>query len=48
MNYGPIIIDPEARDIVQNIYIQRTEKRGNGYVNVPLDTIPMVKPPVVQ
>jgi branched-chain amino acid transport system substrate-binding protein len=44
---GPIMIDPQTRDIVQNIYIQRTEKRGNGYVNVPFDTIPMVKPPVV-
>ena len=40
---GPITIDAQTRDIVQNIYIQRTEKRGNAYVNVPIDTIPMVK-----
>lgn len=40
---GPIVIDPLTRDIVQNIYIQRTEKHGSSYVNVPIDTIPMVK-----
>ena len=27
---GPIRIDPETRDIIQNVYIRRVEKVGNG------------------
>jgi branched-chain amino acid transport system substrate-binding protein len=43
---GPISIDPETRDIIQNVYIRRTEKVGGQLVNVLFDTIPNVKDPV--
>jgi branched-chain amino acid transport system substrate-binding protein len=42
---GPIMIDPETRDIVQNVYIRRVEKQGDRLVNVEIATIPMVKDP---
>src|SRR3954463_8882025 len=42
---GPMMIDPETRDVVQNVYIRRVEKVGGELVNVPFDTVPMVKDP---
>jgi branched-chain amino acid transport system substrate-binding protein len=42
---GPIMIDPETRDIVQNIYIRRAEKVDGKLANVEIATIPMVKDP---
>jgi branched-chain amino acid transport system substrate-binding protein len=42
---GPISIDPKTRDIVQNIYIRKVEKRGGVLVNAEFDTIPNVKDP---
>jgi branched-chain amino acid transport system substrate-binding protein len=42
---GPMMIDPETRDVVQNVYIRRVQKVGNDLVNVVFDTIPMVKDP---
>jgi branched-chain amino acid transport system substrate-binding protein len=42
---GPIMIDPETRDIVQNIYIRRVEKQDGRLVNVEIATLPMVKDP---
>ena len=42
---GPMMIDPETRDVVQNVYIRRVQKVGNELVNVAFDTIPMVKDP---
>jgi branched-chain amino acid transport system substrate-binding protein len=42
---GPIEIDPETRDIVQNVYIRRTELKGGQLVNTEIDTYPMVKDP---
>jgi branched-chain amino acid transport system substrate-binding protein len=42
---GPIMIDPQTRDIVQNIYIRRVEKRDGKLANVEFDTIPDVKDP---
>ena len=42
---GPIAIDPETRDIVQNVYIRRTELKGGKLVNTEIDTYPMVKDP---
>src|SRR3954462_399873 len=42
---GPMMIDPETRDVVQNVYIRRVQKVGNDLVNVPFDMIPMVKDP---
>jgi branched-chain amino acid transport system substrate-binding protein len=42
---GPIAIDPATRDIIQNVYIRRTEKVGGKLANVEISTIPMVKDP---
>jgi branched-chain amino acid transport system substrate-binding protein len=43
---GPISIDPETRDIVQNIYIRRVEKVGGELYNVEFATFEAVKDPV--
>ena len=42
---GPIMIDPDTRDIVQNVYIRRAEKLDGKLANVEFETIPMVKAP---
>jgi branched-chain amino acid transport system substrate-binding protein len=42
---GPIAIDPQTRDLIQNIYIRRTIKRRGSYVNAEFETIPMVRDP---
>jgi branched-chain amino acid transport system substrate-binding protein len=43
---GPIMIDPETRDVVETIYIRRVQKVGNNLVNVEFDKIDNVKDPV--
>ena len=43
---GPISIDPDTRDIVQNIYIRKVEKVGGELYNVEFAVIPNVKDPV--
>ena len=40
---GPIAIDPEERDIVQNVYIRRVERKDGKLVNIDIETFPMVK-----
>jgi len=42
---GPIMIDPDTRDIVQNEYLRRIEKVNGALANVEFETIPMVKDP---
>ncbi len=42
---GPMSIDPETRDVVQDVYIRRVQKVGNELVNVPFDKISAVKDP---
>jgi len=42
---GPIAIDPETRDIVQNVYLRRVEKVDGRLANVEFETIPQVKDP---
>jgi branched-chain amino acid transport system substrate-binding protein len=42
---GPIFIDPTTRDIVQNIYMRRTEIKDGKLVNTEFETIPDVKDP---
>ena len=42
---GPMSIDPETRDVVQNVYIRRVEKVGGKLVNVDIATVPNVKNP---
>ena len=43
---GPISIDPETRDIVQTVYVQRVEKVGGELKNVVIDKVENVKDPV--
>ncbi|MBV9077017.1 MAG: ABC transporter substrate-binding protein, partial [Methylobacteriaceae bacterium] len=43
---GPVTIDPQTRDIVQNVYVRRTEKAGEELFNVEFATVPAVKDPV--
>jgi branched-chain amino acid transport system substrate-binding protein len=43
---GPIAIDPETRDIVQNIYIRRVERKDGELYNVEFATFPAVKDPI--
>ena len=42
---GPVSIDPETRDIVQNIYVRKVEKKDGALYNVEFETIPNVKDP---
>ena len=42
---GPISINPETRDIVQNIYLRRVEKVGNELFNTEFATIDSVQDP---
>jgi branched-chain amino acid transport system substrate-binding protein len=43
---GPIEVDPQTRDLIENVYIRRTEKRNGRLVNVEIETIPMVRDPL--
>ena len=43
---GPISIDPDTRDIVQNIYIRKVDKVDGELYNVEFATVPNVKDPV--
>ena len=43
---GPVSIDPETRDIIQNIYIREVKRVGDELWNVEFATIPNVKDPV--
>ena len=42
---GPIMIDPDTRDIVQTVYIRRVEKIDGLLYNVEFDKFPDVKDP---
>jgi branched-chain amino acid transport system substrate-binding protein len=42
---GPISIDPATRDIVQTIYMRKTEMKDGKLANVEFDQIPNVKDP---
>src|SRR4029079_4312498 len=43
---GPISIDADTRDIIQNIYIRKVDKVGGELFNVEFAMIPNVKDPV--
>ena len=43
---GPISIDPETRDIVQNIYMRKVEKVNGELFNVEFETFEAVKDPM--
>ena len=42
---GPIMIDPETRDVVQTVYIRKVEKVNGGLYNVEFDKFPEQKDP---
>ena len=42
---GPLFIDPETRDIVQNVYIRRLERVGGVLTNKEFETFPQVGDP---
>lgn len=42
---GPISIDPDTRDIVQNVYIREVQKINGKAQNVEVDKIENVKDP---
>lgn len=42
---GPVSIDPNTREIIQNVYIRKVEKVGGMLGNVPFKTYPAVKDP---
>jgi branched-chain amino acid transport system substrate-binding protein len=44
---GPISIDPDTRNIIQNVYIRRVESRDGQLVNVEFDKVENVKDPVL-
>lgn len=42
---GPLLIDPDTRDVVQNVYIRRTEPRNGKLQNTEIITYPMFRDP---
>ena len=42
---GPMSIDPETRDVIQNVYIRKVEKVGGELYNQEFATVPNVKDP---
>jgi branched-chain amino acid transport system substrate-binding protein len=45
---GPVSVDPQTRELIQNIYIRRIEKVNGAYVNKPFKTYPAIKDPGVK
>jgi branched-chain amino acid transport system substrate-binding protein len=45
---GPISIDPQTRDIVQNIYIRKVEKKDGEPYAIEFATFEAVKDPLHQ
>jgi len=43
---GPMAIDPDTRDVVQNVYISRVEKINGELYNMEFATFEAVKDPV--
>jgi branched-chain amino acid transport system substrate-binding protein len=43
---GPVSIDPDTRDIVQNVYIRKVEKKNGDLYNVEFATFPNIKDPI--
>jgi branched-chain amino acid transport system substrate-binding protein len=42
---GPVKVDPDTRELIQNVYIRRIEKVNGAYVNKPFKTYPAIKDP---
>ena len=45
---GPVRIDPDTRDVVQNEYLRRLERVDGRLINREIETIPMVSDPWVR
>src|SRR6202167_1677534 len=43
---GPVSIDPDTRDIIQNVYIRKVTKKNGALYNVEFATFPNVKDPI--
>jgi branched-chain amino acid transport system substrate-binding protein len=43
---GPISIDPDTREIVQNVYMGKVEKVNGQLYSIPFETFPAVKDPL--
>jgi branched-chain amino acid transport system substrate-binding protein len=39
---GPVAIDPQTRQIIQNVYMRKVEKQGGELANVEFETFPML------
>jgi branched-chain amino acid transport system substrate-binding protein len=42
---GPVMIDPETRDIIQTVYIRKVEKKDGKLANVEFEKFADVKDP---
>ena len=42
---GPIMIDPDTRDVIQTVYIRKVERQGGKLVNAEFDKVENVKDP---
>jgi branched-chain amino acid transport system substrate-binding protein len=42
---GPVVIDPQSRAAVENVYIRRIERRKGRLMPVEIATYPMVRDP---
>jgi branched-chain amino acid transport system substrate-binding protein len=42
---GPVAMDPLTRDLIQNVYVRRTEKVNGKLQNTEFETAPMIKNP---
>jgi branched-chain amino acid transport system substrate-binding protein len=43
---GPVSIDPDTRDIVQNVYIRKVEKKNGELYNIEFATFANIKDPI--
>jgi len=43
---GPMSIDPETRETIQNIYIRRVEAVSGRLVNIEFETVPLLRAPL--
>jgi branched-chain amino acid transport system substrate-binding protein len=40
---GPVMIDPDTRDVVMDVYINKVERVGNKLANVTMETVHNVR-----
>jgi branched-chain amino acid transport system substrate-binding protein len=43
---GPVTLDPQTRDVVQNVYLRKVERKDGELYNIEFQTFPAVKDPV--